>query len=69
MKKEKMKEIGKKLGITETDIKAALKKNRNKIALGTILVAAALTTNQIWFEPLHYNGASIMDLSFFTRFL
>ena len=69
MKKEKINQIGKKLGISETDIKAALKKNRNKIAVGVIIVAAALMTNRIWFEPLHYNGSSIMDLNFFTRFL
>jgi len=69
MKKEKMYEIGKKLGISETNVKAALMKNRNKIAAGIIIAVAALMTNRIWFEPLHYNGGSMIDLNFFTRFL
>jgi LysM repeat protein len=69
MKKEKMYKIGKKLGISETNVKAALMKNRNKIAAGIIIAIAALMTNRIWFEPLHYNGGSLMDLNFFTRFL
>ena len=69
MKKEKMYKIGKKLGISETDVKAAIKKNRNIIAAGFIIAVAAIFTNRIWFEPFHYGGGSVLDLSFFTRFL
>ena len=69
MKKEKMYKIGKKLGISETDVKAALKKNRNVIAAGIIIAVAAIFTNRIWFEPLHYISGSVADFDFFTRFL
>ena len=68
MKKEKIYEIGKKLGISKSDAKAALQKNRNKIIAGLIIGIAAIMTNRVWFEPLHYNGGSIMDFDFFTRF-
>jgi len=69
MKKEKVYEIGKKLGISKSDAKAALLKNRNKIIAVLIIGIAAVMTNRIWFEPLHYNGGSIIDFGFFTRFL
>jgi hypothetical protein len=69
MKKEKIFEIGKKLGLSKTDTKAAILKNRNKIITGLIVGIAAIITNRIWFEPLHYIGGSILDFSFLTRFL
>ena len=69
MKKEKIIEIGKKLGLSKKDAKAAILKNRNKIITGLIIGIATFMTNKIWFEPLHYNGGSIIDFSFFTRFL
>lgn len=68
MNKEKIFEIGKKLGISKAETKAAFQKNRNKIIAGLIIGIAAITANNIWFEPLHYNGGSIIDFSFFTRF-
>ena len=69
MKKEKVYEIGTKLGISKSDAKAALLKNRNKIIAGLIIGIGAIVMNRIWFEPLHYTAASIMDFDFFTRFL
>jgi hypothetical protein len=68
MKKEKIYEIGKKLGISKSDAKAALQKNRNKIIAGLIIGIAAIMLNRVWFEPLHYTVASKMDFDFFTRF-
>jgi len=68
MKKEEMYKIGKKLKISETDVKAAMMKKRNLIVAGIIISAAALMLNKIWFEPLHYTAASISDFNFFTRF-
>lgn len=68
MKKEKMYEIGKKLGISKSDAKAALQKNRNKIIACLIIGVAAVMMQRVWFEPLHYNGGSIVDFDFFTRF-
>ena len=69
MKKEKIYEIGKKLEISKSDAKAALMKNRNKIVAGLIIGVASILMNRMWFEPLHYTAASIMDFDFFTRFL
>ena len=37
MKKEKIYELGKRLGLSKTDVKAAINKNRNKIIAGVIL--------------------------------
>lgn len=68
MKKEKVYEIGKKLGISKLDAKAALLKNRNKIIAGLMIGIAAILLNRIWFEPLHYTVVSKMDFDFFTRF-
>lgn len=70
MKKEKqLYKIGKTLGISETDVKAALLKNRNVIAAGIIIGVASMLMGKIWFEPLHYTAASIGDFDFLTRFL
>ena len=68
MKKQNMYKIGKKLGISKKEVKAAMLKKRNIIMAGIIISAVAFMANKIWFEPLHYNGASISDLNFFTRF-
>lgn len=68
MKKNKIYELGKKLGIPKIETKAALLKNRNKIVTGVVIVIAMII-GKIWFQPLHYTGASIEDFEFFTRFL
>lgn len=68
MKKEKIYEIGKKLGMSKSDAKAALLKNRNKIIAGLIIGVGSVMLNRVWYEPLHYGIGSIMDFDFFTRF-
>jgi len=68
MKKEKMYQIGKKLEMPESDVKAALQKNRNKIIAGLIIGFTAIIMQKVWFEPLHYIGGSIVDFNFFTQF-
>jgi hypothetical protein len=69
MKENKIYELGKTLGISETDAKAALLKNRNKIIAGIVIGIATIMTGKVWFEPLHYTAASIGDFEFLTRFL
>jgi len=69
MKENKIYELGKTLGISETDAKAALLKNRNKIIAGIVIGIATIMMGKIWFEPLHYTAASIGDFEFLTRFL
>ena len=69
MKENKIYELGKTLGISETDAKAALLKNRNKIVAGIVIGIATIATGKIWFEPLHYTAVSIGDFEFLTRFL
>jgi len=69
MKENKIYELGKTLGISETDVKAALLKNRNKIIAAVVIGIATVMTGKIWFEPLHYIAASIGDFEFLTRFL
>lgn len=68
MKKEKVYEIGKTLGLSKSEAKAALQKNRNKIIAGLVIGIAAVMLNRVWFEPLHYTVVSKMDFDFFTRF-
>lgn len=68
MKKNKIYELGKKLGMPETEAKAALLKNRNKIMTG-VVIGIAFMAGKLWFQPLHYTGASIEDFNFLTRFL
>ena len=69
MKKEKqLYKIGKTLGISETEVKAALLKNRNILAVGIVIGVATLFLNRFWFEPLHYTAASIRDFGFLVRF-
>jgi hypothetical protein len=69
MKENKIYELGKTLGISETDVKAALLKNRNKIIAAVVIGITTVMTGKIWFEPLHYTAASIGDFEFLTRFL
>ncbi len=61
-------EIGKTLGLSETDIKMTFLKNRDKILIGIIVGFASLMFNRVWFEPLHYTIISITDFDFFSRF-
>ena len=68
MKKNKIYELGKKLGISEPDVKAAFQKNKNKIIAGIIIGIAAIMFNRVWFEPLHYTVVSKIDFDFFTQF-
>ena len=68
MKKNKIYELGKKLGVSEIEAKAALLKNRNKIVT-TFVICIAIMIGKMWFQPLHYTGASIEDFEFLTRFL
>jgi len=68
MKENKIYELGKTLGITEKDTKAALLRNRTKIVTG-VVIGIAFMMGKMWFQPLHYNGASIEDFEFLTRFL
>ena len=68
MKKNKIYELGKMLGISNTDTRAALLKNRNKI-IASIVIGIAIMIGKMWFQPLHYTGASIEDFIFLTRFL
>ena len=69
MKKEKqIYKIGKTLGISETDVKSALLKNRNIIALCIVIGVATIFSNRFLFEPLHYTAASIRDFGFLVRF-
>jgi hypothetical protein len=67
MKEKKIYKIGKKLGITETEIKATLRKNRNKIITGTFIALALIFVGNNAFQPLHYISVSIKDFGFFLR--
>ena len=67
-KEEKLKSIGKKLGITEKEIKSLVLRNRNKIVAAFVFGIATAFIGKIWFEPLHYTAASWEDFDFFTRF-
>ncbi len=68
MKKNKIYKLGKMLGLSETDVKAALIKNRNKIVT-SIVIGIAIMIGKIWFQPLHYTGISIEDFEFLSQFL
>ena len=68
MKKEKIYELGKRLGLSKTDVKAAINKNRNKIIAGVILAAASIFTISNGYQPLHYLAPSTKDFDFFMRF-
>ena len=62
MKREKIYEIGKKLGISKSDAKAALLKNRNRITADLIIGISDFMLNRIWFEPLQMNKLVIYNL-------
>ena len=68
MKENKIYEIGKMLGISQIDAKTALIKNKNKIITSAV-IGLAIIIGKIWFQPLHYTGASIEDFGFLMRFL
>jgi predicted secreted protein len=68
MKKNKIYELGKTLEITDTEAKAAILKNRNKIVTGIVIGLAAII-GKMWFQPSHYTGISIDDFDFLTRLL
>ena len=68
MKENKIYEIGKMLGIPQMDAKIALSKNRRKIVT-SIVIGIAIVIGKIWFQPLHYTGASIEDFGFLMQLL
>lgn len=68
MKERNLYKIGEKLGITETEIKATLNRNRNKIIAGAFAVLALVFVGSNAFQPLHYISVSIKDFGFFMRF-
>jgi hypothetical protein len=68
MKEKNLYKIGEKLGITETEIKTTLNKNRNKIIAAAFVVLALVFVGNNGFQPLHYISISIKDFGFFMRF-
>jgi len=68
MKENKIYKIGEKLGITETEIKATLRRNRNRIIAGAFVVLALVFVGNNAFQPLHYISVSMKDFGFFMRF-
>lgn len=68
MKENNIYKIGEKLGITEIEIKATLKKNRNKIITGALIIIAAIVASNNYFLGMHYGGVSIKDFDLFNRF-
>jgi len=67
MKEKNLYKIGEKLGITETEIKATLKRNRNKIIAGAFIVLAIVFGGINAYQPLR-RPISINDFDFFMRF-
>jgi hypothetical protein len=67
MKEKNIYKIGEKLGITETEIKETIKRNRNKIIAGIFVVLAMAFGGIDVYQPLH-RPASINDFDFFMRF-
>jgi hypothetical protein len=68
MKEETMYEIGEKLGITQTEIKATLKRNRYKIIARALVVVVSFLAGNYYFLGMHYIGVSIKDFDLFMRF-
>jgi hypothetical protein len=68
MKENKIYEIGKMLGISQIDAKIALSNNRSKIVT-SVVIGLAIIIGKIWFQPLHYTGASIEDFGLLMRLL
>lgn len=67
MKERKLYKIGEKLGITEIEVKATLKRNRNKIIAGAFIVLALAFSGLNAYQPLR-RPISINDFDFFMRF-
>jgi len=68
MKKEKIYNIGKTLGISENEIQKTLKRNKNRILSGFLVAGMALIIGNRYFLGNHYVGASIQDFDFLMRF-
>jgi hypothetical protein len=68
MKKDKIYEIGQTLGLSKTDVKAAINKNRNKILAGLVVGLAFVLRLNMGYQPLHYIAPSIKDFDFFMRY-
>jgi hypothetical protein len=68
MKKEKLYEIGKTLGLSKEDVKGAINKNRNKIITCLAIAVASIITISSGYQALHYLAPSIKDFDFFMRF-
>ena len=68
MKEKNLYKIGEKLGITESEIKAAIKRNRNKILAGVLVIIAAIVVGNNNFLGMHYAGISIKDINLLYRF-
>ncbi len=68
MKGKNIYKIGERLGITETEIKTTLKRNRNKIIAGIFVFLALVFVGNNAFQPLHYISVSMKDFGFFMRF-
>jgi len=67
MKEKQLYKIGQKLGISQTEIKSVIKKNKNKILFGVVVVFAAIFLGN-FYQPYHYGVVSVKDFDFFTRF-
>lgn len=68
MKKEKIYDIGQTLGLSKTEVKAAINRNRNKIFAGFAIGLAFVLRINTGYQPLHYIAPSIKDFDFFMRF-
>ena len=68
MKEKNLYGIGEKLGITEIEIKATMKRNRNKIIAGALLIIASIVIGNNYFLGMHYAGISIKDINLISRF-
>ena len=68
MKEKNLYRIGEKLGITETEIKATMKRNRNKIIAGALVIIASIAVGNNYFLGMHYGAISIKDLNLLSRF-
>lgn len=67
MKEKTIYKIGEKLGITEGEIKATLKKHRNIIIAGVFYVLALAFLGNNAYQPIR-RPMSINDFDFFMRF-
>ena len=68
MKKDKIYEIGQTLGLSKSEVKAAINRNRNKILAGFVVGLAFVLRLNMGYQPLHYIAPSIKDFDFFMRY-